>query len=214
MYVCYNLIHDYGLTIILFTLISKIILLPISLLVQKNSIKMVKLQPEIDEIKSLYAGDKERIAEEQYKLFEREGYSPAVGCLPTVLQIPIILGLIQVIYHPLQYLFRVAKEAAAAVIALVSEMLGVVLSGNSAELQAIEALHSNEISDAVRNGGLLTAETIEQIRAMKLDFLGIRMTETPSIREPGILWIIPILSGLSALALCLYQDRADRKSVV
>ena len=209
MYFCYNLVHDYGLTIILFTLISKLILLPISLLVQKNSIKMVKLQPEIDEIKNLYAGDKERIAEEQYKLFEREGYSPAVGCLPTVLQIPIILGLIQVIYHPLQHLFRVTKETAGAVVEQVSAMLGTVLSGNSAELEAIEALHNGKIADAVRDAGLLTAETIEKIRAMNLEFLGIRMAETPSLKEPGILWIVPILSGLSALALCLYQDRAN-----
>ncbi len=209
MRLCYDIVQDYGITIILFTLVSKIILLPISLLVQKNSIKMVKLQPEIDEIRSLYAGDKERIAEEQYKLFEREGYSPAVGCLPTVLQIPIILGLIQVIYHPLQHLFRVAKDSAAAVVAFVGEMLGTVFSGNSAELQAIEALHIDEIAEAVRNAGLLTAQAVEKIRAMRLDFLGIRLTDTPSIKEPGILWIVPILSALSALALCLYQDRAN-----
>ena len=209
MYVCYNLVHNYGLTIILFTLISKIILLPISLLVQKNSIKMVKLQPEMDEIKRLYAGDKERIAEEQYKLFEREGYSPAVGCLPTILQIPIILGLIQVIYHPLQHLFRIGKETVTAVISAISEILGTVLSGNSAELGAIEALQKENIAEAIQNAGLLSPEKIKDIRAMALDFLNIRLTATPSINEPGILWIVPILSGLSALLLCLYQDRAN-----
>ena len=209
MYFCYHLVKDYGVTIILFTLISKIILLPISLMVQKNSIKMVKLQPEIDEIKSLYAGDKERIAEEQYKLFEREGYSPAVGCLPTILQIPIILGLIQVIYHPLQHLFRITRENAAGIVEIVSEKLGMVLSGNSAELQCIEALHNEGIAEAVLNKGLLTPEALSAIRAMRLDFLGIRLSETPSLKEPGILWIVPILSALSALLLCLYQDRAN-----
>ena len=124
MYICYNLVQNYGATIILFTLISKIILLPISLMVQKNSIKMVKLQPEIDEIKKLYAGDKERIGEEQYKLFEREGYNPGIGCLPTFIQIPIVLGLIQVIYHPLQHLFHVARDAAAALIETAGQLLG------------------------------------------------------------------------------------------
>ena len=209
MYFCYNLVHDYGLTIILFTLISKIILLPISLMVQKNSIKMVKLQPEVDEIKKLYAGDNERIAEEQYKLFEREGYSPAIGCLPTLLQIPIILGLIQVIYHPLQYLFRIGKDVSASVVSMVSELTGTVLSGNSAELGAIEGLQNSSVAEAVMKAGLLSAETIEKIQNMKLDFLGIRLTETPSINKPGILWIVPILSGLSALLLCIYQDRAN-----
>ena len=51
MYFCYYLVHNYGLAIILFTLISKIVLLPVSVWVQKNSIKMVKMQPEINRIK-------------------------------------------------------------------------------------------------------------------------------------------------------------------
>ena len=64
MYICYILVNDYGLAIILFTLLSKIILFPISLSVQKNSIKLVKLKPELDEIKLRYDGDKEKIADE------------------------------------------------------------------------------------------------------------------------------------------------------
>ena len=209
MYFCYNLVQNYGVTIILFTIISKIILLPISLLVQKNSIKMVKLQPEIDEIKKLYAGDNAKIGEEQYKLFEREGYNPAIGCLPTLIQIPIILGLIQVIYHPLQHLFRVGKETAAALIELTENLMNVVISGNSAELKVIEAIQSGGIAEAIQNSGLLNAETFDKIRAMQLDFLGIHLSEIPSLKEPGITLIIPIVSGLSTLALCLYQDRAN-----
>ena len=209
MYFCFNLVRNYGATIILFTLISKIILLPISLMVQKNSIKMVKLQPEIDEIKNLYAGDKEKIGEEQYKLFEREGYNPGIGCLPTFIQIPIVLGLIQVIYHPLQHLFRVAKAAAAVLIEKAGQLLGAELTGNSAELKVIEAIQNGGIAEAVQDAGLLSAETIEKIKAMQLDFFGIRLSEIPSLKEPGPLLLIPLISGLSALALCLYQDRAN-----
>ncbi len=209
MYFCYELVRNYGATIILFTLISKIILLPISLLVQKNSIKMVKLQPEIDEIKKLYAGDKERIGEEQFKLFEREGYNPGIGCLPTVIQIPIVLGLIQVIYHPLQHLFHVAKDTAASLIEMAGTLLGTELTGNSAELKVIEAIQNGGITDAIWDGGLLAAETIDRIKAMQLDFFGIRLSEIPSLKEPGIILLIPLISGLSAMALCLYQDRAN-----
>ena len=207
MYFCYNLVQNYGLTIILFTIISKLILLPISLLVQKNSIKMVKLQPEIDEIKKLYAGDKERIGEEQYKLFEREGYNPGIGCLPTIIQIPIILGLIQVIYHPLQHLFRVASQTAQSLIQITGELLNKELTGNSAELQVIEAIQNNSFTEAIRNTGLLTPETFEKIRTMQLNFLGIRLSEIPSLKTPNATLLIPLISGLSALALCLYQDR-------
>ena len=209
MYWVYNLVQNYGVTIIIFTFISKIILLPISLLVQKNSIKMVKLQPEIDEINRLYAGDKERIGEEQYKLFEREGYNPAVGCLPTAIQIPIVLGLIQVIYHPLQHLFHVGKEVVQSLIVTVGQLLGVELAAQSAELKIIEAIQNSEFAETIRETGLLSAETFTKIQAMELDFLGFRLSEVPSLKNPSNLLLIPILSGLSALILCLYQDRAN-----
>ena len=207
MYFCYNIVQNYGATIILFTLISKLILLPISLMVQKNSIKMVSLQPEMNEIKKLYAGDKDRIAEEQYKLFEREGYNPGIGCLPTIIQIPIILGLIQVIYHPLQHLFRVPKETVQLLIKTAGELLNTEITGSSAELQVIEAIQNSGIAEAVRETGLLAPETFEKIRTMQLDFFGIRLSEVPSLQAPGPTLLIPLLSGLSALALCLYQDR-------
>ncbi len=209
MYFCYNLVQNYGATIILFTIISKIILLPISLMVQKNSIKMVKLQPELDEIKKLYAGDRERIGEEQFKLFERESYNPGIGCLPTVIQIPIVLGLIQVIYHPLQHLFHVSKDIVKKLIEIIAQQLNVIITGNAAELQVIEMIQKGGAADAIRNSGVLSQETFSKIQAMQLDFFGIRLSETPSLQNPGPTLIIPILSGLSALALCLYQDRAN-----
>ena len=69
---CYKLLHDYGLAIILFTLISKIVLLPVSIWVQKNSIKMVKMQPDINRILIKHYGDKDEIAEEQSKLYKKK----------------------------------------------------------------------------------------------------------------------------------------------
>ena len=60
---CYDLCGNYGLAIILFTVLSKVILLPISVWVQKNSIKMVKMQPEINMLKAQHFGDPDAIAE-------------------------------------------------------------------------------------------------------------------------------------------------------
>ena len=59
MKLCYELIHNYGLAISVFTLLTKIILLPVSLLVQKNSIKMIKMKPELDALKFRYVDDKD-----------------------------------------------------------------------------------------------------------------------------------------------------------
>ena len=68
----YNLCKNYGVAIILFTLFSKIVLLPFSIWVQKNSIKMVKMQPDINKIKINYIGDKDKIAEETAALYKKE----------------------------------------------------------------------------------------------------------------------------------------------
>lgn len=94
---CYSLCYNYGLAIILFTFISKIVLLPVSVWVQKNSIKMVKIQPEINFMKARHFGDKDTIAEEQAKIFRREKYNPMASIIPLVIQIILLMGLIGVI---------------------------------------------------------------------------------------------------------------------
>lgn len=97
MNACYALCGNYGFAIILFTLFSKIILFPLSVWVQKNSIKMVKMQPEINFIKAKYFGDKDAIAEEQSKIFKREKYNPLASIVPLLIQIILLLGLVHVI---------------------------------------------------------------------------------------------------------------------
>ena len=68
MRLCYNLLSNYGLAIILFTLLTKVVMLPVSLWTHKNSIKLVKLQPELNMIKAKYYGEKDKISEEQLSL--------------------------------------------------------------------------------------------------------------------------------------------------
>lgn len=94
---CYALCHNYGLAIILFTLISKLVLLPVSVWVQKNSIKMVELQPDINFLKVKYFGDKDAIAEGQTRLFKQKKYHPLASMIPLVIQILLLMGVIAVI---------------------------------------------------------------------------------------------------------------------
>lgn len=94
---CYRLCRNYGLAIILFTLISKIVLMPLSVWVQKNSIKMVKMQPEINHITARFFGDKDRIAEETNAIYKRYKYNPFASIIPMAVQILLLMGLIEVI---------------------------------------------------------------------------------------------------------------------
>jgi hypothetical protein len=79
MKLCYDLVGNFGVAIILFTIVSRIIILPISIWVQKNSIKMVKMQPAVNRIKIKYFGDKETIAEEESKIYKEYKYNPKTG---------------------------------------------------------------------------------------------------------------------------------------
>lgn len=100
----YNIINSYGLSIIIFSILAKIILFPLSIIVQKNSIKMVKMKPQIDELKLKNYGDKDAFMEAQIELFEKEKYHPSLGIIPLLIQIPIILGLVYVIKDPYKYI--------------------------------------------------------------------------------------------------------------
>jgi len=102
--ICLAITGSYGFAIILFTLITKILLFPISAWVQKNAVRMARLKPELDEIKLRFAGDKDKIADEQIELFKREKYNPFSGMVPLLIQIPIIIGLIHVLNNPLLHL--------------------------------------------------------------------------------------------------------------
>ena len=97
MNVCYGLCRNYGLAIILFTLISKIILLPLSIWLQKNSIKMVRMQPELNFAKVKYFGDKEKIAEEHSAIYKKYRYNPFISIIPTAIQLILLMGVIEVI---------------------------------------------------------------------------------------------------------------------
>lgn len=98
---CYHrVINNYIGTLLLFTFISKIVLLPISLWTQKNSIKMVKMQPKLNQIQINFFGDKDKIADETAELYKKENYNPFAGVVPLIIQIIILLGIIEVVKHP------------------------------------------------------------------------------------------------------------------
>ena len=94
---CYAICKNYGWAIILFTLLSKIVLIPVSIWVQLNSIKMVKMQPEINYLNAKHFGDKDAIAEGQGDIYKKYKYNPLASMIPLIIQLIILMGLIEVI---------------------------------------------------------------------------------------------------------------------
>ena len=93
----YGLTGNWWTTILLFTLVIKIVLLPLSLWVQKNSIRMVQIMPQVNRLKTRYFGDNETIGEEQTKLYKENHYHPLLSLIPLAVQILILFGLVDVV---------------------------------------------------------------------------------------------------------------------
>lgn len=94
---CNSLVHDQTLAIVLFTLLTKVILLPVSLWTHKNGIAMVRMTPEINRLKIKYFGDKDTIAEETQALYKREKYHPIATTVPMIVQLVLLIGVINAV---------------------------------------------------------------------------------------------------------------------
>ena len=110
LYFCYMFFKNYGLALILFTLIIKILLLPLAVKQQKNTAHMASVSPKLEKIKKKYGNDKQKYQEEQMKIYSEEGVNPMASCLPLLIQMPILFGLIYVVYAPLTYILRFSES--------------------------------------------------------------------------------------------------------
>ena len=97
IHLCYDLCHNYWIAIFLFTVLTKVVLLPLSIWVQENSIKTVRMQPEMNQIKAVYMGNQDAISEEQYKLFKKEGYNPFADLIPLFVQLALLMGVVEAV---------------------------------------------------------------------------------------------------------------------
>jgi YidC/Oxa1 family membrane protein insertase len=190
----YDVVSNYGLALFLFTLVTRIILLPLDWKQKKSSIRMAAIQPMVNEINKKYANNMQKRQEELMRVQQENGVSASAGCLPMLIQLPILFGLINVIYQPLTHLAKLSKEAIAAA-QIVAEGLGVAFSRYSPESTILTTVRSNPEAFSK----VLTADQIAYIQDINMSFLGLDLTQMPSIKEPSLLWIIPILSVVTML---------------
>jgi len=206
MWACYQIVNNYGVALFIFTLLIRVVLFPLSLKQQRSTIKMQLLKPQMEEIQAKYKNNKEKLNEEMMKLYQKEGYNPASGCLPLLIQMPILFGLIEVIYRPLKHILHLPAEIISALESIAQSLhpgripnLGGL---NSAQIFVIQDVHAG--NTAYNTVG---ADIIQRIDAFQLNFFGMNLGEIPQLSmltnifrggwDPVI--IIPILSGVSAL---------------
>ncbi len=196
---CWQLVSNYGIAILLFTLATKVVLLPITVWIHKNSILMVKIQPEMNFLKAKYHNDSQTLAQEQSKLFKRAKYRPMLTLVPLALQIILLLGVVFIINRPMTYLFGMAESD----ILFLAGEAGMNLESSSFELSLIEA---------IREGAYALPESyawvMDEIAGFDTYFLGFELTRIPTVVW-GIYISVPLLAAASSWLLSFAQNKAN-----
>ena len=168
--------HNYGLAIIIFTLIVRLALLPLTLKQYKSSAKMQELQPIISDIQKRYKDDKEKLNQEMMKVYQEHNYNPAGGCLPLLLQFPILITLYWVIVQPIKFMLRKPEEIINKLVEIARTGLGKTaqqMMGTNKELTTLNYFNKNPEALSQTQGMLEKSELIDFN-----NFLGLHLGET------------------------------------
>ncbi len=195
-YIYYSLsFNNYGVAIIIFTIITKLILTPLTIHQLKSSRKMSEAQEELAEIQRLFKGDRERMYEETQKIYKEKGISQTAGCLPLLLQFPIIIALYAVVRQPITYILDKAQD----VIVKACEALSIGTQTGNHELELMNKLLNDP--EAINK-----VVGFERSEIINFNFLGINLGMTPTINtstifsDPGTylpLLLIPVLAAVT-----------------
>ena len=205
MWAIYQAVPVYAVALLIFTIFTKLLMLPSTIKQQKSSVKMIKFKPKLDALQKKYGKNREKYQEEMMKLYQEEGYNPMSGCAPMLIQFPILFGLIDVVYKPLYHIARISKDVLASIQTIVSNNFEAFGYSKAAEVGSTYQINVINYLQNNADGGLLKelgAETLDKIRSIDLNFLGINLGERPTMAL-NLLILIPIISGLTSLLISL-----------
>jgi len=203
---CNKLIPSYILALLVFTLITKIILFPFYIKQQKSQVKQAKLAPREMAIKKKYAGrtdkpSQQKMQEEIMELYKTEGYNPVGGCLPLLLQFPILISLYEVIRNPLTYICHLdatgIKDGLVSLGKLALEDGKYLLNGTqiTSELDIINLVKDNFVALQGKLESLQSFD-INSIPNFNLFGTSVDLSQIPTFQN--WLWIIPVLTFVFA----------------
>lgn len=191
MWACYKAIPIYVLALFGFTLITKAVLFPFGIKTHKASIQQLVWKPRMDEIRKKYANNREKQSEEMQKLYTEEGMKMSTGCGASLIQFPILFGVIDVVYKPLTHLFHVPGEVVNAL----ATQLGV--TGMDREIRIVNLIQQNP-DKYLGSLGAGEAGLISEIQSLNLNFLGINLGEVPTFAL-NLMLIIPLAAGITTI---------------
>ena len=195
----YEIVNNYGLAIIIFSILVKVLMLPISIKQQKTMKKSLKIQEKMKEIQNKYKNNPEKLNQETLELYKTENMSPFSGCFSAIAQIILLFAVFYLVRSPLTYMKKVEKETIDKYTKIIHEYN---LSDNSSypeidlirEIDNIRNLKNKENVEQTEGKTDLSEikeSELEQIQ-INMDFMGLNLAQVPTKSNDWKSYIIPI----------------------
>ena len=212
----YNLTGSYGVALILFTLVIKLILLPFQVKSKKSMLRMNRLSGQMKDIQKRYANNQMKMNEEMQKLYAEEGVNPMSGCLWSFIPLPILIALYSIIRQPITHFMMLKKDALEGLIQAATTA-GVNMSNIVMMKDGVAAIGKDGFTQLASYGQINLVKAVQELGLATPDgwfnvnykFIGLDLTATPweYIKNFSFTWaiigvvLIPILAGLSQFIL-------------
>lgn len=194
----YNIVGNYGWAIILFSVLVKAIMIPISIKQQRTMKKNQKIQEEVKQIQFKYKNEPEKMNQEMMALYKREGMSPFSGCLSSIIQIVLLFSVFLLVRQPLTYMVKMDTD-------VISKMENVITEqeeGNKnayAEIAVIQYVNNLDNKTSVSKDESFDMKEYAEQANLNMDFFGIDLSQVPKNNWKDFkVLIIPILYIISS----------------
>ena len=213
----YDLTTNYGVAIILFSILVKLVLLPMNAKGKKSTMKMSRLTPDIERIKKKYPDDTNKQQQLTQELYKKEGVSTCSGCIWSFIPLLILFPLYTVIRQPIEYMLGETAENAKLIVDAIKTAAPELFGKDDFHAEMIAARHIPDFIEEIR--AVLPEVSEATLAGVNFDFLGIDLGKQPSINffaweafdwaNIG-LFLIPILSaGSSVLSMLISNKQND-----
>ena len=179
MDILYRLTGNYGVSMILFAIIVKLIMLPIAAKSKRSSMKMSRISPQVKKIQEKYADNPQKQNEAMQALYKEEGISLGGGCLWAFVPLLILIPLYNVVREPIVYMLHESRGEAKEIIRVIKEAAPDLFGSNSYYHQMTAAANISQYAEQIKAAGIAVSE--RTLEGINFSFLGIDLNTVPSL---------------------------------
>lgn len=203
MYIIDSVVNNYGWSLVIFAVLTKLLVFPLAIKQQKSTAKTMLFQPKLKALQKQYGNNKAKYQEEMMKLYEQEGISPTAGCLPMIVQMVLLFGMIEVIYRPLRYILRVPLEG----LALAEQFVLGKTTTIAPQMEIISRIQAG----STEFEQFFSQDVIQKINQFDIHFMGINLGDMPTFAFNLVL-LIPIFYVITSIVQTIVTTKIQEKN--